>query len=440
MTESIMEILRQGSERQADRLLHGIGAIHVEGLSKSAMKKRILKSAGARAALRPPRWALLTACALAALVMAMGIIGFDRMASAIGRLFGFVAGYGIVEQAVAYELDEYTLTIRDDRQSQIKINYILAQDDVLRIGTEVASREEHLSFIHIYQNGNLLNYLFSGASETEDAAYQNFSCEIDISGIRPGDLFTMTFIYGQDGVSTAAEGTFTLKPIEITESITDFGDTIEHNQLSLTLQTSANGEGYRIDVYPNNQTGYDTRSLGSYRGLTGERHRVKLVSGAVTLYPEEEAVNGPFLSPARYLFRDIHRLRDARFIVPYVMVTSREKTQAVLPVPEDGHVEEVSIPIRFKDAALTVYEVSREGEELRAGVKVENLKENYRFADVQYVYSKAVIPSRILQNYSDEGVLREILFTTIDTYAQEIPLELSLPVYRLEGEYAFWLK
>lgn len=312
----------------------------------------------------------LSAIAAAVLIIAVSVfsIGFDNVVNAMGRLFGFIPGYGITEdnQSIQYVIDGHDIS-SENSQAILTINSVIATKNNLSLNCYVKLKNFHekkdlaniekdintdKNSLVISVNGK--EYLPSGSSIGGGGRTEGVWADYQIEQDNLSTKNTYTFNYKKYNLAVQ----FRLKVPQGYDTLDEIGPTVTKNNISITAVSRLQDNKLLVELYPVNKSGLTISSFTSQYGVGYEKKDLILetdkTSHAYTLPEGFMGVNNKFY------FNVLPQEKDLTLKIPYLIVKSQEKMKKVaLKIPEAGERLTINKRVKFKNSTMIINEVEK---------------------------------------------------------------------------------
>lgn len=375
---------------ETDRLLDENMKIDMNSAISRRIKAAAYKKAGLRATKRFLVRKLATVAAVVTLaVFTMSLFGFNNIANALGELFRFIPGYGIVEDdSIEYVIDEQDVKSENDQVTMTLKNAIATKDGItitMEIerkdydeSTAMEEKKKEMDDIGKYRFRQPTFLLYTESKKYESKSWSMGSGgKVDIATIFFSmdsiDINTQTeyrFNYGNGYL----EAVFKLKKYESFNSLNEIGATDIHNNISITAVSSMKDGRLEVELYPINKTDYNISSFNKVydKGYNGKDLSL-LTSSSTKPYIEPGTCMGP---NKEFSFDVSPEDKNLILEIPYIVVESKESRNVTLNIPEPGKKITVNKELKFKDSSMIINSVER--------VKMKDNEDDALKMDISY--------------------------------------------------------
>ena len=391
------------------------------------------------------------AAAIIIIVVSVFSIGFDNVVNAMGRLFGFVPGYGITEdsQSIQYIIDGHNIRT-ENSQAILAINSVIATKNNLSLNCYIKLKNFHaekdLSNIENNINTDKDNLVMAvngkeyrplGYSIGSGGKIEHISAAYQIEQDNLNTKNTYTFNYKKYNLSVE----FRLKVPEGYDSLDEIGPTDTKNNISITAVSSLQDNKLLVELYPVNKSGLAITSFNKEfdfgygkKDLSLEtdksRHSYELNEGFM-------GVNNKFY------FNVLPEEKNLTLKIPYLIVKSQEKMKKVtLKIPEEGEQVTINKQVKFKNSTMVITNIERiKNGTLNGALKIyfkfENEDKNMIMFNAQFRRVN-ILGMEQGGGYSTnlkEGIPQSIEYSLDASDGDVLRLGIKDPEYFLLGEY-----
>lgn len=404
------------------------------------------------------------AAGFAVIIICFSLIGFDNVAAAIGRMFTFIPGYGIVEnnQRIKHVINEINEPISDENSDIIlTVTNAITTEKEITIMFEVKNKhyskkqaakekQEALNGINNGESVTSESYLnANGKRYKETTGYKSSSGEINVYAysyeVDSSDINTdITYLLEFNGLSAS----FKLKDYESFDMLEQIGATGYNNDISITAVPEFKGNKLTVELYSINKSEYEIYSYNKDydKGYLGEDLHLKTNNG-IKKYTTPDGWAG---ANNKFMFEINSADKDLILNIPYIIVQSREEYDVTLPIPETGEKITVNKKIEFKDCTMIITDVEKTFSshtdnygELKLTLKYENILNNKIMigADLAEVNSWGrTIGSAWGSELNDDGIMETMYFNLNENQGNKIKLRVYDPVYYFTDDYVLEIK
>lgn len=459
MEENLIYELDRLDTHQTDNLLNAELAFKLDRKALERIKSSVYKKTGLtryRGILK--KIAATVSAAIVLLAVSTAVVGVDNVAEAFSKLFGFIPGYGIVEnnQKIKFIARESILRAENDK-AIMTVRTVLAEKSTLGISYEIEKKdfsepktveekqqlEEFLRTqamkkpdIRLSVKGK--EYKSSSFSTGGGGKLENTYINFEIPEELINDNTSYTLIDNEFGL----ELDFTLKPYASYESLKEIGPTDVKNNISITAVPKKVGNRLEVELYTVNKSdfviySYARESDKGYKGMD-----ISLITnGARREYKTPEG----FMGANNRFYFDVSP-EDSKMVlnIPYLIVEGDESSPVSLTVPEEGRILKLNKQIAFKDSTMIITQVE----------KVARPDNKYGALRISLAYKNAN-PQMILKNASfnrvnilgvtkgggymsdvdENGITKDIEYDLNEGENDKLRLSISRPQYYLLGDY-----
>lgn len=374
MEDKLKALLDRLDAEETGKLLHDDLSVAIDRKTSARIKASVYGKAGFRPArTKRLRKRLTAAAALLILMAALVSMNLDSVTATIGKLFGYVPGYGIVEPegGIKYGLqtpgvtaanEAYRLTLNQAIASgnTISVFFTLERKQFTQPDNGPAAEEKERLLREISQRHEVtlqageaaygIGNRVWGSGGKFDSVSGDFA--LPESDIKPGMEYRLHDTYS--GLTVA----FTLQSYERFHSLEQIGPTAVHGPLSITAVSSRSDDKLTVNLYPYSTGGYKLSSF------TKDPHNDKL-KGDLHLITDQGPEpyiqdRSPYVG-VRKQFQ--FNLKDGEsnpvLHIPHVTLESREAAAVTLKIPAMGGRRTVNEALSFKDADVMVLDTEK---------------------------------------------------------------------------------
>lgn len=459
MEEKLIYELDRLDTRQTDNLLNAELAFELDRRALERIKASVYKKTGltkSRGVLK--KIAATAAAAIVLLAVSTAVMGVENVAEAFSRLFGFIPGYGIVEnnQNIKYIALESILKAENDK-AIMTVRTVLAEKGTLGISYEIEKKDfsESKTIEEKQQVEELLRkeamkkpdirlsvkgkeYKSSSFSTGGGGKLENTYINFKIPEELINDKTSYTLIDNQYGLALD----FTLKPCASYESLKEIGPTDVKNNISITAVPKRVGSRLEVELYTVNKSNFNIYSYAKdndkgYKGMD-----IGLITNSGR---REYKTPEGFMGANNRFYFDLSP-EDSKMVlnIPYLIVESDESSSVSLTVPDEGRILKLNKQIAFKDSTMIITQVE----------KVTRPENKYGALRICLAY-KNTNPQMILKNTSfnranilgvtkgggymsdvdENGITTAIEYELEQGENDKLRLNISRPQYYLLGDY-----
>ena len=443
--------------KETDKLLEKDLKFKLDSNSIKRIKKSTYSKAGImRRRTFATRGLSAIAAAMIIIVISIFSIGFDNVVSAMGRLFGFVPGYGITEgsQSIQYIIDGHNISA-ENSQAILTINSVIATKNNLTLNCYIKLKnyheEKNLSYIENNINTDKNNlvmavngkeYRPSGCSIGSGGKIEDISAAFHIEQANLSTKNTYTFNYKKYNLSVE----FRLKVPEGYDSLEEIGPTDTNNNISITAVSSLQDNKLLVELYPVNKSGLTITSFTKEFDFGYEKKDLSLETDKTShSYALPEGFMGV---NNKFYFNVLPEEKNLTLKIPYLIVKSQEKMKKVtLKIPEEGERVTINKKVKFKNSTLVITDVERIKNEnlngaLRIYFKFQNKDKNMVMFNAEFRRVN-ILGMEQGGGYSTNlkvGIPQSIDYSLDEPDGDVLRLGIKDPEYFLLGEYNLKLK
>ncbi len=460
MEEKLIYELDRLDTRQTDNLLNAELAFELDGKALKRIKASVYKKTGltrSRGVLK--KIAATAAAAIVLLAVSTAVVGVENVAEAFSRLFGFIPGYGIVEnnQNIKFIARESILRA-ENHKAIMTVRTVLAEKSTLGISYEIEKKDfsetktidekqkqlEELLRTQAMKKPDIrlsvkgTEYKSSSFSIGGGGKLENTYINFEIPEELINDNTSYTLIDNEFGLKLD----FTLKPYASYESLKEIGPTDVKNNISITAVPKKVGNRLEVELYTVNKSNFNIYSYAKdndkgYKGMD-----ISLITnGARREYKTPEG----FMGANNRFYFDLSP-EDSKMVlnIPYLIVEGDGSSAVSLTVPEEGRILKLNKQIAFEDSTMIITQVE----------KVTRPENKYGALRICLAY-KNTNPQMILKNTSfnranilgvtkgggymsevdENGITTAVEYELEQGENDKLRLDISRPQYYLLGDY-----
>lgn len=465
MEKKIIDMLDTLDIYETDNLLDTDLNMKIDASTMKRIKKAVYKKAGINRRKNIIKKGLTVAvAAVLLLVISTFAIGVDNIANAFGRLFGFIPGYGIVEnnETIKYTVDGHNLRSENDI-AIITLDNVIATENKISVAFELFKKnfEESKSLeekqkeweqlenggtpkkptIFLHANSNefkMASFSIGGGGET-DHVFIDFE-------VNPEDINSKT-IYTLEYKDYNLSIDFNLKTYDSFESLYEIGPTGTHNNISITAVSSKKDNKLEVELYTINKSNYNISSFTKEydKGYEGKDVLLQTSKGV-----REYTTPGSSMGANNKFYFDLSSdEKDLVLKIPYLIVESNESQNISLKIPKEGEEIQLNKKVEFNDSTIVITKVEKVKTDvnafgdLRISFQYENKHNNKIMCDTRFYRTNLVggIDGGGYSSTLDEnGIVKAIDFALEKGDDKVLRLKLNRPKYYLLAEYNLEIK
>ncbi|MFD0716007.1 hypothetical protein [Paenibacillus sp. GCM10027626] len=452
MDDKLKQMMEQLDAEETEKLLSSEMMMKADAKAARRIKALVHEKAGFKPVRRRRLWYRLTAAAAIILLLLGSLVSFggvQTVADAIGKLFGFVPGHGIVDPAggLLYRMsaapkkaenDDYILTLQNATatNSSISVNLLIEKRGAAPIITsedkEAALRSAAANpKVSLLANGK--RYDVHGWTRGIGKKYYTVSGDftLPVSEMPENTIYTMAV------ENLALSVDFQLIRYDSYISLEEIGPTVYRKHLSVTAVSERVGNQLNVELYPLHDLYYKPYSFikDKYnKALTGDVH-LRTTKGERSYVANDE----PYTSPlTRFSFNLAEDEQPIALEVPHVTLNSSESAKITLPVPKMNEKQPINKTVDFRDATAKIVSVERVmHQDENSGNSFDALKISLQYTNKQedlklnWVYLDGVNTGGFGWEFNEAGEAATYYYSLANYDRPTIELELKEPQYRL---------
>lgn len=463
MEEKIYEALDSLDTEQTEKLLDREMKMLLNSRSLRHIKNSVYKKAGLKRKGKILKKAAVIAAAAAALfVLSISLSGFDNIANAFGKLFGFIPGYGIVENnsSILYVAEGKNLKTGNEK-ADLTVKSIIAGKDNISLYFNI-DRKGDVESNGIEDKKEKLKELENGRGGlaelgiTLEAGGKQYPAGSSVMG-SGGKTYNvgMDFAMGEEQINTDTVYTlkcskyalsldFRLKTPDSYDSLREIGSTDTHNDISITAVSDIMDNKLVVDLYAINKSRY---SIKSFTGEYGKGYEGKELYLSTSRGLRKYTTPGSYMGTnARFYFdweaEDLNRVLN----IPYLLVQSAESRFVSLKIPREGGKLTLNKRVEFDASALIITEVERikptasGNGSLRIYFDFENKEKNRILCDADFVRTNLFGMTQsggysYSRQVNDNGIVQWVDYNLEKEENENLRLKVCNPRYFLLENY-----
>lgn len=350
------------------------------------------------------------AAVAAILIIAVGVLsifGFENVVAAVNKFFRFIPDFGIIteEDPIIYAARERNLTVENDTH-KMTIRTAIATPDTVTVFLDViykeferpgektskqeileklehASREPGLYLCNGDEKVQIGNSQIGGGGTDYYQELITGTFYLDKARVTNGSVFELSY----DDIGLSIDLNFIA--YDSFSQLEDIGPTDVHNDISITAIPSYEDGSLLVELYPINKSKYKIESLVNRlwqeQPVADEELHLETEFGDVPYRLSE----GPYMDYRRHFYFDIpQEVSRMTLKIPYIIVSSDEKAEKTISIPELGVSRQVDIPFKFSDGTMRLVEIERvrtkeegfseEADGVKLTFRLENKRDNMK--------------------------------------------------------------
>lgn len=460
MEDKITSELEGLDLEQTEKLLTEDMDMNIGALQKQRIKAAVYRKTGLRS--RPKIYSArrLTAClaALAIIITAVSVVGFDKVYAAIGRAFSFIPGYAIVENNTGIDYVLQKPVTAENAEAKLMLSSAVATKKGITVMFTL-DRKNYVEQQLVKDKQEEWERLKNGGKPSRaevllwagDRKIEEYSGSTGSSG--RSDTSTLTFELNPSEIGTnraykleyKAYGLsleFKLRDYDSYEKLEEIGATDYNNDISITAVPSFPDGKLQVDLYTINKSPYSLDSLGAGGAALNKDIYVETNSGIKEGY----VPYGYGGANGRFMFDIEPEDNDFKLKIPGVTVKSDEKHNISLKIPKEGEKLTVNQRVEFKDGVMTITEVERtkpqrEGDfgALKMTIKYESKADNKILLHPEFLRTDLFGNTKgggWSAEMDENGAYKEVYYSLEKGENDLLRLKVYNPVYFLKDEYS----
>lgn len=421
---------RQMSERELDQKLKEYMTSGGEA-AFTLDEQRVFSGIAAASKPRFSRRMQMVAASLVILLIAAFAIPPVR--AAIGKLFTFIPGIGIVErgETVIYTMNPIISTM-ESKRDRAHLDNAVYLNKYLTVRVSGKGLPKTFHDATVYRNGEALTRDSASSSWGGNDGYASISFKV--AKPAPEDVFSVRI----DGFPD--ELTFTMTECGDYQTLADIGPTDTQNGISVTALASRSNEG-KLEVwcYPFGLPEDRLVGIGELYYAGGrERTFIETESGFRSIYSGTGA-----RTMERFLFDMPEEDASATLNIPYLSYTKDERHTVTLPVPEDYTTVPCDIAVSCSLGTIKITDITRKPNEYSAEkpdqigfhIAFESADSGKVFYGLSGFMEKGRKSGGYMSQYDEEMGTLKYIETNVTEGRKKMTFTMSGLLYYQTGEY-----
>jgi len=452
MEDKLKTTLDQLDAEETEKLLAAEMTMKIDARTARRIQSRVYKQAGLLP-VRRRRLRYRLAVAALLIVLFSGLLsfgGYQPVADALGKLFGFVPGHGIVdsnsellyrmsESEAQAENDDYLLTLQNVIASKATMSIVIQLKHKHAEKTSINPEEKENILQHA---ANLQNLRLTAAGKQYDihgwvqGSNQNYTHITGSFSLPITDLPADT-VYTLEDTQTQLSVQFHLQAYDSFHSLEDIGPTVYLKHASVTATTERKGNLLNVNLYSLSDKLYEITSF------TRDKYNTAL-SGDLVL--ETTQGEQPYIisdAPAslpitQYSFVIAANEQPLALHIPHLSLKSAESNTIKLPIPKMNEKQIINQDVVFRDGRIKILSVERvKYTPSESDHAVDSLKLSLTYTNTQeemklgWVYLDGPNTGGFGWEFNEQGEAATYYYSLADYDRSSIELELKNPEYRL---------
>ncbi len=417
---------------QAEELTEGIAEKRIGAVQRRRIARAVRQKAGMkRRGFFTAKNLAICGAAVAAVIISFAVIGFDKVAASISKIFTFIPGYGISKggEESVYTAETIVGSISSGGAEAVLLNAMYS-DGVLSAtvsvegkNLEVLDREDVKLFIDGTEAAD--GSVNGSVAWNGDSVMIGIGCEVKNRGQSVYEFRIKGF---DGGIS------FRLVPCESYEKLSEIGPTDIRNGISVTAVPQKIGSSLYVWCYPN-MGGNTDHILGYGVAVNSAWNEQRyLEAGGEKFFTQEYG----WVLTHRLGFTVPEDLRSAVLHIPYLSMSRDEKIRLKIKLPENYGKTPCDYELECSLGKIKITEIERQEASEGSGAKdcimlrveFQNNDENRRL----YFFDFSSSDGFAYHTNSENGCL-EYMELEADKDRKELELDIRSLNYYLMGEY-----
>lgn len=371
MEDTTLNLFDDLELEQAEKL---IADINVD--INSRVKKRIKKAVFSKTKVKAGRLAFipkkLVACLVvfALLLTSMSVVGFGNVAAAVGKMFSFIPGYGIIENNDSIKLILEKPVTAENGDAILTLENAIATDNSITVMFTL--ERKNYSDAQVMQDKLAQQAQLEKTNKlaqpnvsllTKKSAYSSYLGSW--SGGSSVDTSTLTYTIKPDEINKDTTYKleykeyqlavdFKLKDYQTYSDLNQIGVTGYNNDISITAVPSFDGNQVAIRLYSINKSKFVIDAFDKINnGYNGKDLKLTTDSGSKP-YTVPDGWGGVNM---KFKFDIAPTDNNFTLNIPYIQVHSIEDKEISLPIPNVGKIININKQVVFRNSTMTIVSV-----------------------------------------------------------------------------------
>lgn len=433
MERQISEQLDRLNLAQVDELLSVNMTLELADGVRGRLERATLARVAGQSRRSPvPRKLMAWVAVLVLFFAGLALVGFDNIAAAVTKVFTFIPGLGITEQAAGiYTVDPIAEEIGVPGRAARIIQAVYATGR-LDVTVEVEGLAAGHKDFTLYINGELTDYRgdnYTTLARAADTSFLSFS--IGLSPPADDDNFEIRITGFPEPLS------FRLKPCREYGELAEIGPTAVQNGIAITATAQMVGDQLTVWCYPFfTPAGPRDKIVGFGQSANGVYDLERYIATASG--PIKENKMGWSLGQ-RFIFTLDQEDRAATLHIPYLAMQREETRSLRVALPSEYKAVPVALTLDCSLGSIKILSVERKVNEHEpdqdcAWLQLQLDSKDKHNTLYSFEFSAKGISS-IGGHFDKETGILDGLELFIDKDAKNISLDLTHLYYYLDGEY-----
>jgi len=452
MEDKLRTTLDQLDAEETEKLLSTEMTMKIDARTARRIQSRVYKQAGLLPVRRRRLRHRLAAAALL-IVLFSGFLsfgGYQPVADALGKLFGFVPGHGIVDSTseLLYRMSE-TEVKAENEDYMLTLQNAIATKSTVSVVIQLKNKNGEKSSINSEEKENLLQHAANLQNLRLIAAGKQYDMHGWVQGFNPNytqitgnfslpitDLPADT-VYTLEDSQTQLSVQFHLQAYDSFQSLEDIGPTVYLKHVSVTATTERKGNLLNVNLYSLSDKLYEVSSF------TRDKYNTAL-SGDMFL--ETTQGERPYIvsdAPAtlpitQYSFAVTADEQPRTLHIPHLSLKSAESNTIKLPIPKMNEKQIINRELVYRDGSIKILAVERvKYSPSESDQAVDSLKLSLAYTNSEeemklgWVYLDGPNTGGFGWEFNEQGEAATYYYSLAGYDQSSIELELKNPEYRL---------
>jgi len=399
------------------------------------------------------RLATVISIAIVAVFILLFSVDFNNVIAAIGKIYSFIPGYGIIENndRIEFVIDGENIYDENDH-TIIFLQNAVATKDTICVFLELTQKNSKKDFSkekQIERKNSLKQpavFLYAGEKQYKPGPMNT------VSGSGPTSNTIANFKLAASDINDQTSYrieypdyyltlVFKLKKHDNFDALEEIGPTGYHNNISITAVAMEKDGRLEVNLYPINKSRYRIKSFANKQGYLGQDLYLQTNKGIKT-YTASDGYKSP---DSKFYFDILPDEKDFVLKIHYLLVESDEYQNIALRIPPIREKLVINKEIRFKDSTMIIMDVERltdnlnEFGSLKMNVRFENRDKNKILCYVDFSrtdFFGTPIDGSYSATVDENDIVKTVNFDLEKGDNGTLKLRIENPEYYLLGEYS----
>ncbi|MEL7567506.1 MAG: hypothetical protein AAGU27_21880 [Dehalobacterium sp.] len=453
MENKIIDALDALDVKEIDRLLDSQMEMDIDMETRNKIKNLVFEKTGLKKRKKALHISLATASiAIVAVFILLFSVDFNNVIAAIGKIYSFIPGYGIIENNDRIEFVIDGENIYDENDNTIAfLQNAVATKDTICVFLELTQKNFEKDFFKVKQSLKQPTiFLYAGEKQYKSGGMNT------VSGSGPTSNTIANFKLAASDINNQTSYrieypdyhlslVFKLKKHDNFDALEEIGPTGYHKNISITAVAIQKDGRLEVNLYPINKSEYRINSFANKPGYLGKELCLQTNKGIKT-YTASDGYTSP---DSKFYFDVLPDENEFVLKIPYLVVESNEYQNIALKIPPKGEKLVINKEIRFKDSTMRIIDLERltdkrnEFGSLKMTVRFENRDKNKILCNVDFSrtdFFGTPVSGGYSATVDENDILKTVNFDLEKGNNGTLKLRIENPEYYLLGEYSLTLK